>query len=72
MNKSDIFTPDNISSLMSTFLTNRGTLLEPSVGMGNLLKFINMDNYSKIDIYDINQEYLNLYPINSKISSMSF
>ena len=41
--KCDIFTPDNISQLMSSKLSHRGSLLEPCVGTGNLLKFINAD-----------------------------
>lgn len=54
----DIFTPDNISKIMSSYLLNEGNLLEPSVGYGNLLKFININNYNNIDIYDIKQSYL--------------
>ncbi len=54
----DIFTPDNISKIMSSYLLNKGNLLEPSVGYGNLLKFININNYNNIDIYDIKQSYL--------------
>ena len=38
--KCDIFTPDNISKLMASYLKKGGSLLEPSVGTGNLLKFI--------------------------------
>ena len=36
--KCDIFTPDNISLIMSSKLKKNGNLLEPSVGDGNLLK----------------------------------
>ena len=54
----DIFTPDNISQKMSLYLHKEGNLLEPSVGDGQLLKFINTDNYEKIDVYDIKSEYL--------------
>ena len=49
----DIFTPDNISQKMSLYLYKEGNLLEPSVGDGQLLKFINIDNYENIDVYDI-------------------
>ncbi len=56
--KSDIFTPDNISKVMSNYLLNEGNLLEPSVGTGQLLKFINIEKYESIDIYDIKNEYL--------------
>ena len=38
--KCDIFTPDNISELMASKLLDHGNLLDPSVGTGNLLKFI--------------------------------
>jgi hypothetical protein len=56
--KCDIFTPDNISQLMSSKLSHRGSLLEPCVGTGNLLKFINADVYDEIDVYEIKEEYL--------------
>jgi len=56
--KCDIFTPDNISQLMSSKLSHRGSLLEPCVGTGNLLKFINADVYEEIDVYEIKEEYL--------------
>ena len=54
----DIFTPDNISQKMSLYLYKEGNLLEPSVGDGQLLKFINTDDYENIDVYDIKSEYL--------------
>lgn len=57
-NRCDIFTPDKISLIMNSFLTKKGNLLEPAVGTGNLLKFINYNDYTNIDIYDIKQEYL--------------
>ena len=56
--KSDIFTPDNICEKMSKYLDNKKNLLEPSVGEGNLLKHLDLDKYSSIDIYDIKKEYL--------------
>lgn len=60
--KSDVFTPDNISKIMAEFLNNHivenSSLLEPSVGKGNLLKFLHLDRYEKIDIVDIESEYL--------------
>jgi adenine-specific DNA-methyltransferase len=56
-NPSDVFTPDSISKRMSLFLHGDGTLLEPAVGKGHLLKFINIDSYS-IDVFDIKQKYL--------------
>ena len=53
--KCDIFTPDNISKIMISKLHNYGSLLEPSVGTGNLLKFINTKYYSSIDVYEIKE-----------------
>ena len=55
----DIFTTDKISKIMSEFLYNDGNILEPSVGDGQLLKFIDTSKYEKIDVYDIKIEYLN-------------
>lgn len=57
--KSDIFTPDNISELMASKINIKGNLLEPCVGIGNLLKFINVENYNEIDVYEIKNDYLN-------------
>jgi hypothetical protein len=37
--KCDIFSPDEISQIMATKINKRGSLLEPAVGSGNLLKF---------------------------------
>lgn len=56
-NPSDVFTPDSISKRMSSYLYGNGTLLEPAVGKGHLLKFINIGSYS-IDVFDIKQKYL--------------
>lgn len=56
--KCDVFTPDNISEIMASKLKNTGTLLEPSVGSGNLLKFINTDNFERVDVYEIKKDYL--------------
>jgi len=60
---SDIFTPENISKKMSSYLSNSGLLLEPSVGEGNLLNFLDLNNYLRIDIYDIKKKYLDKCPI---------
>lgn len=58
-NKCDVFTPDGISKIMSNYLPNHGgNLLEPSVGNGQLLKYIKHDTYSEIDVYDITPVYL--------------
>ena len=65
--KCDIFTPDNISEKMASKLLNFGNLLEPCVGTGNLLKYINFENYDKIDIYEIKTHYINQINDNIKI-----
>ena len=61
-NKSDVFTPDDISSLMSSFLHQHGNLLEPCVGTGNLLKFTNLQNMNSVHIFDINEHFLTKCP----------
>jgi len=66
--KCDVFTPDNISKLMASKLTNKGNILEPSVGSGNLLKHINLKNYDSIDVYEIKKEYLESIPHNEKMN----
>ena len=58
--KCDIFTPDNISKLMSSKLKNSGSLLEPSAGIGNLLKYIDLTHYSTIDLYELKKEYTDI------------
>lgn len=65
----DVFTPDDISKVMSSYLTDKGKLLEPSVGDGQLLKFTDFYNYSQVDIYDIKQEYLDKCPEHPNIKS---
>ncbi len=56
--KCDVFTPEKISRLMASKLSNKGTLLEPSVGTGNLLRYVEMGNYTQIDTYELKPEYL--------------
>ena len=56
--KCDIFTPEKISKIMASKLKKNGNLLEPSVGNGNLLKFLDNNNYKSIDIYELKKEYL--------------
>jgi tRNA1(Val) A37 N6-methylase TrmN6 len=68
--KSDIFTPDVTSQRMANELLSFGTLLDPCVGTGNLLKFVNYAKYDKIDVYEIKNEYLN--QINDKINLNKF
>ena len=65
--KCDIFTPDTISKLMADKLHKNGSLLEPSVGTGNLLKYINFENYNRIDVYELKNDYLQLIT-NNKIN----
>ncbi len=56
--KCDIFTPDFISLKMADKLLNSGSLLDPCVGTGNLLKFLNIDNYTQVDLYELKDEYI--------------
>ena len=56
--KCDVFTPEKIARLMTSKLKSNGTVLEPSVGDGALLKYINMSNYSHVDVYELKQTYL--------------
>ena len=56
--KSDIFTEDKQSELMASFLHKGGNILEPSVGTGNLLKYISVENYDSIDVFEVKQEFL--------------
>jgi hypothetical protein len=66
--KCDIFTPSTISKQMAQKLHKNGTLLEPSVGIGNLLDHIKIDDYEKIDIFDIKKEYIDNCPNHPKIN----
>lgn len=56
--KCDVFTPENISNIMTEKLKSGGTLLEPSVGDGALLKHIDLSKYSQVDVYELKQTYL--------------
>ena len=56
--KCDIFTPDFISLKMADKLLSSGSLLDPCVGTGNLLKFLNIDNYTQVDLYELKDEYI--------------
>ena len=56
--KSDIFTPDAISKIMASYLLNKGSLLDPCVGNGALLKFIDLSKYDRIDVFDIKENYI--------------
>lgn len=65
--KCDVFTPDDISKTMASKLKNSGNILEPSVGTGNLLKYINFTHYSSIDVFELKKEYLDILPLNEKL-----
>jgi hypothetical protein len=69
--KCDIFTPDELSSIMSSKLTNAGKLLEPCVGTGNLLKHVNYENYSQIDVYEIKPQYISKVYDNAKLQKFN-
>ena len=59
--KCDIFTPENICKLMASKLKNKGSILDPAVGTGNLLEFVQLKNYTNIDVYDIKNKYLDSF-----------
>lgn len=65
--KCDVFTPDDISKQMCSYLSGKGSLLDPAVGTGNLIKYLNHKTYGEIDIYDIKQNYLDECPSNKNI-----
>lgn len=69
--KSDIFTPDDITKIMTSKLLNYGSLLEPSVGTGNLLKYIDIFKYNIIDVYELKLEYLNQVQLEASKSDKS-
>ena len=66
--KCDIFTPDDVSQIMASKLLNFGNLLEPCVGIGNLLKFVDFEKYDKIDVYEIKPQYLSQIEDNTKLT----
>ena len=58
----DVFTPSEVAIKMCSYLPdNVETLLEPSVGSGNLLNAMN-GKYIRADVFDINQDYLDQIP----------
>ncbi len=59
----DVFTPLEISEMMTKFLHPTGSLLEPSVGKGDLLKSIKDLGQYDIDVFDIESEYLKYVPV---------
>lgn len=67
--KCDVFTPDDISKLMASKLNNSGNILEPSAGIGSLLKYINFENYDSIDVYELKKEYLDAIHKHNKINT---
>jgi len=66
--KCDIFTPHVVSKQMADKLQKHGTLLEPSVGTGNLLQYVSIEHYEKVDVFDIKKEYLDQCPTHPKIN----
>ena len=56
--KCDIFTPEVIANIMLKKIKKSGTLLEPSVGNGCLIKNVEFNNYTSIDVYELKKEYL--------------
>ena len=63
----DVFTPTNISAQMASYLSSAGTLLEPACGKGDLLTNLDMSLYSRVDMFDIKEQYLAQCPIGSHI-----
>lgn len=59
--KSDVFTPEEIAKRMVSYLSGSGTVLDPAVGTGNLIKQL-PETYAKIEVYDIKQPYLDKCP----------
>jgi adenine-specific DNA-methyltransferase len=59
--KSDVFTPEEIAKRMLSYLSGDGTLLDPAVGTGNLIRYL-PETYAKIEVYDIKQPYLDKCP----------
>jgi tRNA1(Val) A37 N6-methylase TrmN6 len=56
---------------MSQKINNSGTLLEPSVGSGNLLKYLDLSKYSSIDLYELKKEYLDITIDSNNISKIN-
>jgi adenine-specific DNA-methyltransferase len=56
----DIFTPSSIAKYMANNIHKSGSLLEPSVGIGNLLKYIELDNYT-IDVCELKKKYIDTF-----------
>ena len=67
--KCDVFTPDELSKLMALKLNNSGNILEPSAGIGCLIKYISFENYDSIDVYELKIEYLDAIPKHNKINT---
>jgi adenine-specific DNA-methyltransferase len=63
----DVFTPRSVAEKMRSYLPEKiGTLLEPSVGTGQLLDVME-GMYDIADVYDINETYLSKIPENLRI-----
>ena len=49
---------EEIAKRMESFLTGEGTVLDPAVGTGNLIKYL-PETYTKIEVYDIKFTFYN-------------
>jgi len=63
--KSDVFTPEEIAKRMVSYLSGSGTVLDPAVGTGNLIKQL-PETYAKIEVYDIKQTVFGQMPTKGK------
>lgn len=43
---------------MGSKIGNEGSLLEPSVGTGKLLTYLDINHYDKVDLYELKKEYI--------------
>jgi len=56
----DIFTPISIAKYMANNIHSSGSLLEPSVGTGNLFKYVELNNYT-IDVCELKKKYIDMF-----------
>lgn len=68
LKKCDVFTPECIGAKMASQLTKKGRFLEPCVGTGDLLQHIDYNTYKRVDIFDIEQEYLDQIADNNQLN----
>lgn len=65
--KCDVFTPESISQLMASKLSGKGSLLEPSVGEGDLLRHVDISKYESVDVHELKQQYLDKVNVGNKV-----